>query len=207
MFAGMSTSVGQLLFWRCCTFVGVCVEFVAAVAWLAELFNDPEAARAGRRLHAGIRINRRLDGDRCVLSGRHVRAHVAADCAAVTRPGATRLLSGVIPAIPLILIRPFLPESPAWQLKKLAGTLKRPSFAELFRPAFSPHDDRHDHHDGVRVCRGVWRHPADAARRSRARTRCARCHARRRSRRSAACSRFRNSAASPAASFWRVSQR
>src|SRR6187399_3665039 len=41
MFAAMSTSVGQLLFWRCCTFVGVCVEFVAAVAWLAELFDDP----------------------------------------------------------------------------------------------------------------------------------------------------------------------
>src|SRR5262249_50674794 len=28
--AGYSTSVGWLLFWRCCTFVGVCVEFVAA---------------------------------------------------------------------------------------------------------------------------------------------------------------------------------
>src|SRR4030095_14322428 len=28
--AGFSTSVGWLLFWRCCTFVGVCVEFVAA---------------------------------------------------------------------------------------------------------------------------------------------------------------------------------
>ena len=25
------------------------------------------------------------------------------------------LMSGVIPAIPLIIIRPFLPESPAWQ--------------------------------------------------------------------------------------------
>jgi len=39
--AGYSTSVYQLLFWRCCMFVGVCVEFVAAVAWLAELFPDP----------------------------------------------------------------------------------------------------------------------------------------------------------------------
>src|SRR5678815_962703 len=39
--AGYSTSVGWLLFWRCGTFVGVCVEFVAAVAWLAELFDDP----------------------------------------------------------------------------------------------------------------------------------------------------------------------
>src|SRR5262249_50660336 len=43
------------------------------------------------------------------------------------------LISGLIPAIPLIFIRPFLPESPVWKEKKLAGTLKRPSFAELFR--------------------------------------------------------------------------
>jgi len=28
------------------------------------------------------------------------------------------LMSGVIPALPLIIIRPFLPESPAWQEKK-----------------------------------------------------------------------------------------
>jgi hypothetical protein len=47
------------------------------------------------------------------------------------------LLSGVIPAIPLIVIRPFLPESPAWQTKKKAGTLRRPSFAELFHPRFA----------------------------------------------------------------------
>ena len=36
----------QLLFWRCCTFVGVCVEFVAAVAWLAELFPNPKQREA-----------------------------------------------------------------------------------------------------------------------------------------------------------------
>jgi len=33
-------------------------------------------------------------------------------------------------------IRPFLPESPIWQQKKAAGTLKRPSLAELFTPSF-----------------------------------------------------------------------
>src|SRR5215510_6710880 len=44
--AGFSTSVQQLLFWRCCTFVGVCVEFVAAVAWLAELFPNPKQREA-----------------------------------------------------------------------------------------------------------------------------------------------------------------
>src|SRR5262249_45912297 len=40
--AGFSTSVEMLLFFRCTTFIGVCVEFVAAVAWLAELFPQPE---------------------------------------------------------------------------------------------------------------------------------------------------------------------
>src|SRR4029434_6875480 len=40
--ASFSTSVGWLLFWRCTTFIGICVQFVAAVAWLAELFDKPE---------------------------------------------------------------------------------------------------------------------------------------------------------------------
>jgi hypothetical protein len=44
------------------------------------------------------------------------------------------LMSGIIPAIPLIIIRPFLPESTIWQEKSRAGTLKRPSFVELFQP-------------------------------------------------------------------------
>jgi hypothetical protein len=47
------------------------------------------------------------------------------------------LMSGLIPAIPLIVIRPFLPESPVWREKKAAGTLKRPSFAELFQPRYA----------------------------------------------------------------------
>ena len=39
--AGFSTSIYMLLVLRCTTFIGVCVEFVAAVAWLAELFAEP----------------------------------------------------------------------------------------------------------------------------------------------------------------------
>jgi len=46
------------------------------------------------------------------------------------------LMSGLIPAIPLILIRPLLPESPVWQQKRAAGTLKRPSLAALFAPEY-----------------------------------------------------------------------
>jgi hypothetical protein len=40
----------------------------------------------------------------------------------------------LLPAIPLIVIRPFLPESPTWLAKKAAGTLKRPSISALFAP-------------------------------------------------------------------------
>src|SRR3954466_11875843 len=39
--AGYSTTLYMLLVFRCLVFVGVCVEFVAAVAWLAELFDNP----------------------------------------------------------------------------------------------------------------------------------------------------------------------
>ncbi len=35
-----STSLEWFIFFRCATFVGVCVEFVAAITWLAELFPD-----------------------------------------------------------------------------------------------------------------------------------------------------------------------
>src|SRR6476619_428451 len=39
--SGFSSSIQMLLVLRCFVFIGVCVEFVAAVAWLAELFSDP----------------------------------------------------------------------------------------------------------------------------------------------------------------------
>ena len=39
--SGFSTTPGMLLFFRCFTVVGVCLEFVAAIAWLAELFPEP----------------------------------------------------------------------------------------------------------------------------------------------------------------------
>jgi MFS family permease len=38
--AGFSTDLYMLLICRCFVFIGVCVEFVAAIAWLAELFDD-----------------------------------------------------------------------------------------------------------------------------------------------------------------------
>src|SRR5215207_4869573 len=38
--AAFSTSLEAFVFFRCTTFVGVCVEFIAAITWLAEVFED-----------------------------------------------------------------------------------------------------------------------------------------------------------------------
>ena len=133
--AGFSTSVGWLLFWRCCTFVGICVEFVAAVAWLSEIFTQPKQ----RERILGYTQAFGSIGGISAAAGYYLVVTYG-DALPAIRGGheAWRymLISGVIPALPLIVIRPFLPESTMWQEKKLAGTLKRPSFAALFAPAY-----------------------------------------------------------------------
>jgi MFS family permease len=133
--AGFATSVGWLLFWRCCTFVGVCVEFVAAVAWLAELFPNPKQRE---RVIGYTQAFGSFGG--LMVTAAYYLVVTYGDSLPEVRSGhqAWRytLMSGVIPAIPLIIIRPFLPESPSWREKKQAGTLKRPNFAELFQPQF-----------------------------------------------------------------------
>ena len=135
MAAGYSSSVQQLLFWRCCTFVGVCVEFVAAVAWLAELFDDPKQ----RERVVGYTQAFGSVGGLMVTGAYYLIVTYGASFPEVMgghEAWRYTLISGVIPAIPLIIIRPFLPESPTWRAKKLAGTLKRPSFGALFTPEF-----------------------------------------------------------------------
>src|SRR5688500_4820959 len=142
-FSGFVTSMGWLLFFRCLVFIGVCVEFVAAVAWLAEIFNEPK--RREKVLgytqafsSVGGLLVATANG-LAVAYGAHLPAldSFAIGGGAVADPHAPwryTLMSGVIPAIPLILIRPFLPESPTWQRKRMEGTLKRPSIAALFAP-------------------------------------------------------------------------
>ena len=131
--AGFATSLPQLLFFRCLVFIGVCVEFVAAVAWLAELFPDREQRE---RVLGWTQAFSSLGG--LLVGAANMLAARFAELLPVIQGGhdAWRytLISGVIPALPLILIRPFLPESPVWAQKKAAGTLKRPSIRELFSP-------------------------------------------------------------------------
>lgn len=135
MAAGYATSLTQLLVLRCTTFIGVCVEFVAAVAWLAELFPHPKQ----RERVLGYTQAFSSVGGLMISGAYYIAVTYAASLPAIYgKHDAWRytLLSGVIPAIPLILVRPFLPESPVWRKKKAEGTLKRPSFAELFQPQY-----------------------------------------------------------------------
>jgi hypothetical protein len=133
--AGFSTSIGMLLFLRCLTFIGFCVEFVAAVAWLAELFPEPKLREA---VLGYTQAFSSIGG--LMVTGAYYLAVTFADSLPAIAGGheAWRytLISGVIPAIPLIIIRPFLPESPTWAAKRAAGTLKRPSIVELFQPEY-----------------------------------------------------------------------
>lgn len=144
--AGFSTNLPMLLFFRTTTFIGVCVEFVAAVAWLAELFDNPTQ----REKVLGYTQAFSSIGGLLVAVASGLILQYADSLPAISLPGFLNffggeisaphaawrytLMSGLIPAIPLIVIRPFLPESPKWAQKKEAGTLRRPSIAELFSP-------------------------------------------------------------------------
>jgi MFS family permease len=130
-----ASSLGLWLALRCATFVGVCVEFVAAVAWLAELFPDPmqrERVIGYTQAFASI-------GGLMVSAAYYAIVSVAGSLPAVAgghAPWRYMLISGVIPAIPLMIARPFLPESPAWLEKRRTGSLRRPSLADLFGRRF-----------------------------------------------------------------------
>jgi MFS family permease len=117
-------------------FVGVCVEFVAAVAWLAELFPDKkqkekvlgwtQAFSSFGGLLVAVMNTWAIDAAPSLpaIHGTHEAWRYT-------------LISGLLPAIPLILIRPFLPESPVWEAKRKAGALRRPSIGELFGPGLA----------------------------------------------------------------------
>ena len=130
--SGFATSAPMLLFFRCTTFIGVCVEFVAAVAWLAELFPDPKRREQvlgytqAFSSVGGLLVT--IVYQLCIKYGDQLPEIYGAHAA-----WRYTLISGVLPALPLILIRPFLPESPVWQQKRDAGTLKRASIGEIFQ--------------------------------------------------------------------------
>jgi MFS family permease len=140
--AAFSTELWQLVLFRSTTFIGVCVELVAAVTWLAELFEDKHT----REIVIGATLATSS------LGGIFVTETYNLIVEATRSPGLLpalpfpaghlpdniawrlTLLTGLIPGAAILLLMPFVPESGVWKRKKQEGTLKRPSFGELFSP-------------------------------------------------------------------------
>jgi len=132
--AAFSTSLWQLLIFRCATLIGVSVEFVAATAWIAELFADPKRRESVLGYTQAFYTVGGL-----MVAGAYYLAVTYGEAFPLIHGGhqAWRytLLSGLVPALPLLLVRPFLPESPRWQEKRAEIRLERPRLSELFQPA------------------------------------------------------------------------
>ncbi len=136
--AAFATTLPVFIFFRCTTFIGVCVEFIAAITWLAELFPDKRMkelalgytqafASVGGLLVTGINV---------WIIG-HANELPALPVPEIFNTHATwryTLLTGFLPAIPIALLLPFVPESKVWLAGRSSGSLKRPSFTELFSP-------------------------------------------------------------------------
>jgi MFS family permease len=137
--AAFSTTLPAFIFFRCTTFIGVCVEFVAAITWLAELFPEKrqrEVFLGSTQAFAslgGILITA-VSAYIVKNAGSFPALHLPElfDAHATWR---YTLMTGLLPAIPIAIMLPFVPESQVWRERRDAGTLKRPSFGELFSPA------------------------------------------------------------------------
>lgn len=169
-----SQSLGTFVFWRCATFVGVCIEFVAAITWIAEVFSDKAQkekwlgitqlfASLGGVLVTGVSLSLALKAlpslpvfqsgsilhwcgewlqypwDVLTYSigafAKSIPLHLPVALGSL-EPSSWRylLLTGMVPALLIAAMLPFVPESQVWRERKRAGTLKRPSFGALFSP-------------------------------------------------------------------------
>jgi hypothetical protein len=129
----LSTSLPALLLWRCLTIVGACVEYVAGIAWLAEVFPVPRQRESVLGYTQGFSA---LGG--FLVAGAYYASvtygHQFPAIHGIHDAWRYTLLCGMIPAIPLMLIRPFLPESPLWQARRRSGLLRRLRIGALFGP-------------------------------------------------------------------------
>jgi MFS family permease len=138
--AAGSTELWQFILFRCTTFIGVCVEAVAAVTWLAELFADKrQRERAIGWTLACASIGGILVTEVFNEIVAELRAHPEGipwltSMGIAPTPWRYTLLTGLVPGALILMLMPFVPESRVWKAKKVAGTLQRPSLGELFSP-------------------------------------------------------------------------
>jgi MFS family permease len=136
--AGFSSSLPVFVFFRSLTFVGVCIEFIAAITWLAELFPD----RKQREFALGFtQAFASLGGILVTAVNGWIVTH-ANDLPSLPLPDFLNahaswrytLMTGLLPALPIALLLPLVPESRVWLERRASGALSRPSLAGLFSP-------------------------------------------------------------------------
>ena len=131
--AAYATSPAELLFWRCLTIVGVCTEWIAATAWITELFDDRrrrDAALGFTQAMAGIGVFMVAVVYYLGVTYGHLLPAIQQSHAGWRYA----LLFGALPVLPVLLARLRLPESPRWLQLHATGSLRRPAFRELFQP-------------------------------------------------------------------------
>ncbi len=138
--AAYAPNLATFIFFRSTTFIGVCVEFVAAITWLAEVFPDKKE----KEKWLGITQSFASLGGVLVTAVSIWISQSIADLPGFGLPAAPGgetagswrylLMTGIFPALPIVILLPFVPESQVWKERKAAGLLKRPSFAALFSP-------------------------------------------------------------------------
>lgn len=138
--AAFSTNVWMFATFRCTTFIGVCVEFVAAVTWVAELFQN----KRSRELALGWTLAFSSVGGLVVTAASALMGRFAEQLPAIPvpqpldshAPWRYTLITGLVPGLLILALVPFVPESRVWAERRRAGTLSRPSFAAIFAPEF-----------------------------------------------------------------------
>ena len=168
--AGFATTLPQLLFFRCLVFIGVCVEFVAAVAWLAELFPDHKQRE---RVLGYTQAFSSFGGLLVATRQRHGRA------AGRQPAGHSRRARGVALHADL-RHHPGHPADPhPAAAARVAGvgaqaegrTAEAAQHRGALQPGAGPHDHRHDAGLCGQLRHRVWRDPAAAADPGRAQSR------------------------------------
>jgi len=131
--AACATSPLSLLVFRCFTLIGVALEFVAALTWLAELFPTPalrERVLGYSQVAYGV-------GSFAVTGGYYAAvtwSPVLPALAGHHDPWRYTLALGMLPSIPLLLVRSRLPESPRWEALRRRGALAWPRLDGILRP-------------------------------------------------------------------------
>lgn len=138
--AAYATSLPMFVFFRSTTFIGVCVEFVAAITWLAEVFPDKKQKEKWLGITQAFAS---LGGILVTAVSFWISTH-GKDLPhwglplglGSSDPSSWRylLMTGILPAIPIAILLPFVPESQVWKDRRASGSLKRPSFGALFAP-------------------------------------------------------------------------